>query len=199
VNNIIRFWISGLRDSVCGGVFFLEALELVKYKGAKRVFETLSRFPKRRFTISELAKTSKTPFSSVWRLVKKWEKAGIVEAGRIGKSVAVNLKQSAYTSKVSELVRLSESPQAFTVKTLKRTLKKTRGVKKVFLFGSTARGEEELDSDVDLAVLARKNFDADALVFGVCGELGTKVIPIVFRDEKQLEEFLRGKDKVKIV
>ena len=177
----------------------METIGLIKYKGARNVLETLLKFPERQFTINELAKTAGIPFSSCWRLVKKWEPAGIIETGRAGKSVTVKLKRSAYTRRAAELVQLSVSPQAFTVETLKKTLKNTKGVGEVYLFGSVARGEEKLESDVDLAVLAGREFDADALVFSVYERLGTKIVPLVFRNRKELAGFLRGKDGVRLV
>jgi len=180
-------------------VFCLDVVELVKYKGAKALLETLVAFPERLFTISELAKVAKVPFSSVWRLVRKWEPAGIVETGRIGGSVTVRLKKSAYTNRVIELVRLSVSPQGFTVEQLKETLAKTAGVKEAFLFGSVARGEEKLESDIDLAVWADNRFDADALVFTVAEKWGTKVVPLIFEKKNELNAFLEGKEHVRIV
>ena len=177
----------------------MEAIELVKYKGAKSVLETLLKFPKRQFSINELAKTSEIPFSSCWRLVRKWEPAGIIETGRLGKSVTVKLRQSGYAKRAAELVKLSASPQAFAVEALKKMLKKTRGVKEVFLFGSVAKGEEKLESDVDLAVLAGREFDADALVFSVYEKLGAKVVPLVFRRKKEFSAFLRGKEAVSLL
>lgn len=177
----------------------MDAMELVKYSGAKSVLKTLFDYPTRRFTINELAKTSKTPFSSAWRLVQKWEPAGIIETSRLGNSVTVSLKNTGYAQALARLLELNASPQAFTVKKLKEDLGKLAGVKGVYLFGSVARGEEKLDSDIDLAVIASGGFDANRLVFDVYEKHGTKIVPIVFHSKKEAETFLKGKEKVKLL
>lgn len=176
----------------------MEAVQLVKYRGARKVFETLLKFPKRKFTISELAKTSKIPFASAWRLVKKWEPAGIIECGRVGNSVTVALRESEYARRVADLMELSVSPQAFTAEALKKTLKKMRGFKEAYLFGSVARGEEKLSSDIDIALLVGKEFDSSKLMLDVYEQHGTKVIPLTFSDKKKLLQFLSDKEKVRL-
>lgn len=173
-------------------------MQLVKYKGSKALLETLVAFPERLFTISELAKVAKVPFSSAWRLVKKWEPAGIIQTGRIGGSVTVKLKKSEYADRVIELMRLSVSPQGFTVERLEEALRKTPGLKEAFLFGSVAKGQEKLDSDIDLAVWADGRFDADALVFQIAEKFGTKVVPLVFAKKSEIDAFLEGKEHVRI-
>jgi len=132
------------------------------------LLETLSKFPERQFTINELA-------------------------GRVGRSVTVKLHKSEYLDSVSSLLNLSVTPQAFTAMSLKALLAKEDGVRRAYLFGSVARGEEKPGSDVDLALLAEKGFDANKLVFSVYERLGTKVVPIAFKSEKELDAFMAGK------
>ncbi len=176
----------------------MDAVNLIKYKGAKAVLEALQAYPKRLFTISELAKTAKVPFSSAWRLTRRWEPAGIIESGRIGNSVTIRLRQTPYAGKVVELARLSFSPQAHTAGQLKKILKKTPSVKAAYLFGSVATGKEKPESDIDLAIWAGRRFDADALAMRTLDEFGAKTVPLVFRSEKDLKAFLEGKEHVKL-
>lgn len=85
------------------------------------------------------------------------------------------------------------SPQAFAARSLKEFLAKEKKVRQAFLFGSVAKGEEKLSSDVDLALLAEKSFDANALVYYCFERFGAKIVPLVFSNEKELKEFLSGK------
>ncbi|MCX6767209.1 MAG: nucleotidyltransferase domain-containing protein [Candidatus Micrarchaeota archaeon] len=177
----------------------MQGIELIKYAGSIEVFLTLLKFPKRQFTIRELAKTAKTPFSSTQRLVKKWERAGIIETGKTGRSVTVKFHDSAYTRMIAKLVKGLVTPQRFTVGMLKKALRKTPGVREVFLFGSVAKGTEKLESDIDLAMLTDKGFDAAKLMFDTYGRYGTKVIPLLFHDKKEFLAFLSGKETVRLV
>ena len=180
-------------------MFWLDALELLAGSGAQEVFGTLVRFKGRQFTIRELARESGVPFSSVWRLVGRFERAGVVERGKLGSAAVVRLKDSAYSRRLTRLIMLSVSPQAFAVDALKTQLHDDKCVKSAYVFGSVARGEEKPESDVDLAILASKGFDPTGLVFKILDERGIKVVPLVFHDASELSAFLSGKKTVKLV
>jgi len=109
----------------------MEALQLIKYKGSRKLLETLVKFPNRQFTINELAKEADVPFASAWRLVKKWDAAGIIETGRVGRSVTVTLHKSEYLDSILSLLKMSMSPQAFTVHALRELLAKEKNVKEI--------------------------------------------------------------------
>lgn len=184
MDNIIHFWISG----------DMEAIELVKNRGARQMLETLLKFPSRQFTINELAHEAKVPFASAWRLVKKWEIAGMIETGRVGSGVTVKLRKSEYLDAVSTLLKISVSPQAFTANAIESLLAKEKGVKEAYLFGSVACGKEKPASDIDIALLAQKGFNANGLVFCVYEKYGTKVVPLAFSSKKELAAFMEGKE-----
>lgn len=171
----------------------MEAIQLVKYRGSRQMLETLLKFPNRQFTINELAKEAGVPFASAWRLVRRWEPAGMIETGRVGRSVTVKLHKSEYLDSVAAMLKISTSPQAFTARALKELLAKEKGVKEAYLFGSVARGEENLSSDIDVALLAGKDFEANILVFGAYEKYGTKVVPLVFSSRKEFNIFLADK------
>ena len=176
----------------------MEAIQLVKYKGSRRMLETLLRFPERQFTINELAKEAGVPFASAWRLVRKWEPAGIIEAGRVGKSVTIKLHKSEYVDLVASLLEISKSPQAFTTGVLKDVLAGEKEVKEAYLYGSVAKGAETLSSDVDIALLAEKGFNANSLVFSSYKNFGTKVVPLTFSSKNELDIFMRDKKGVRL-
>ncbi|MBI5636171.1 nucleotidyltransferase domain-containing protein [Candidatus Micrarchaeota archaeon] len=171
----------------------MDAIQLVKYAGSRELLKTLLMFPNRQFTINELAKEASVPFASAWRMVKRWEPAGLIVTGKVGKSVTVRLRKSEYLDSVSSLLKLSVSPQVFTAKAIRPLLAKENGIREAYLFGSVARGEEKLSSDIDVALLAEKGFNANDLVFGAYEKYGTKVVPIVFSRKKELDEFMSGK------
>jgi predicted nucleotidyltransferase len=173
----------------------MEAIHLIKHKGTRKVLETLVKFPNRQFTINELAKEAEVPFASTWRLVQRLEPAGIIETSRIGRSVVVKLHRSDYLESILSILKISQSPQAFTAQALEGLLKKERGVKEAYLFGSVARGEENLASDIDIAILIDRKFDANRFLFEVYERFGTKLVPITFQSKKELIAFLADKDR----
>lgn len=171
----------------------MEAIQLVKYKGSRQMLETLIKFPNRQFTINELAKEARVPFASAWRLVQKWKPAGMIETGKVGRSVTVKLHKSEYLDAVASLLKISMSPQAFTAHALRGMLAKEKDVKEAYLFGSVAKGSEKLASDIDLALLAEEGFNANNLVYGVYEKYGTKIVPLAFSSKKELDTFMAGK------
>ncbi len=171
----------------------MDALHLLKYSGSRGVLDALRKYPRRRFSIRELAMEARVPYASAWRLAKKLELAGLIETGRVGNVVTVRLHESEYLDSVSSLLELSKSPQAFTARALASLFSGDKAVKEAFLFGSVAEGSESLSSDVDVAVLAGKGFDADSLVFDIYEKFGTKVVPIVFSRKRELVAFMADK------
>ena len=82
----------------------MEAFELLKYKGARRLFETLIRFRGRQFTINELAKTAALPFTTTWKILKKFEIAGIIETTLIGRSRIISYKENEFSKLLKEIL-----------------------------------------------------------------------------------------------
>lgn len=176
----------------------MEAIDFVKQKGSRKLLETLLKFPKRMFAINESSREAGVPFASTWRIVKRWEAAGIIETGKVGNSVTVKLHESEYSKAVTKLLGISMSPQAFTAGKLKALFAKERDVEDAYIFGSVASGEEKLMSDIDVAVVSNATFDANKLIFTIYEKYGTKIVPIVFKDKDELDSFLKGKKTVKL-
>jgi hypothetical protein len=176
----------------------MDVVSLLSRKGAREVYSALERFPGRQFSVSELARVSGVPFSSAWNLVRDWERAGIVDTGRVGRAVTVRLSGSAVAGRASEVLKAGVSPQALARAWLADRLSAEAGVKSAFVFGSVAQGRETLESDVDLAILAGRGFDATPISAEACERFRAKVVPIVFSDEKGFSSFLEGKAAVRI-
>jgi len=176
----------------------MEGLELIKYRGARKVMETLLEFKGRQFTVNELSKTSKVPFASVWRIIKLWESAGIVETNIVGKSRIVKLKMSEYTKNIVKLLSLSKSPQALTTDALGKELRNKK-IEEAYLFGSVAKGKEKLESDIDLAILQSSEIDTNKIIFDIYEKYGTKIVPLIFKNKKEFDKFLRDKEKRRII
>jgi predicted nucleotidyltransferase len=85
------------------------------------------------------------------------------------------------------------SPKAFTVRVLKDLLAKESRIKEAYLFGSVAKGDEKLASDIDMALLVEEGYDANTIVFEVYEKFGTKVVPITFHDKHELHAFMVDK------
>ena len=149
----------------------MEAIELLTYKGAVALFRTLREFPKRQFSINELSKTAGLPFTTTWKLVQKFERAQIVEVALIGKSRAVRYLDGPFSRLAAKILRLSASPQALSVPELKRLLKAKQGIAEAYLFGSVATKREKLESDIDIALLLKRDIDINSMVTHMHGGL----------------------------
>jgi predicted nucleotidyltransferase len=176
----------------------MDAIGILSYSGAAQAFRVLLEYPKRQFSIRELAREAKAPFSSVLRAVRLMERAGLLEMGKVGRGKVVRLHPSEYTKIVAGMVGAGVSPQKFAVEKLKRMLKKDARVKEAWLFGSVARGEEKPESDIDVALIAEKGYDSVPLMLKMLGNHGAKVMPLMFKDRKEIEEFVGGNKKIRL-
>lgn len=176
----------------------MDAIGILSYSGAAQAFRVLLECPKRQFSIRELAREAKAPFSSVLRAVRLMERAGLLEMGKVGRSRVVRLHPSEYTEMAAGMVGAGVSPQRFAVEKLKRMLMRDARVKEAWLFGSVARGEERPESDIDVALLAGKGYRGEELLLKMLDKHGAKVIPLVFGTKGELEGFLLGKERIKL-
>jgi len=177
----------------------MEAFELLTYAGARPLIEALKRYPARQFSISELAKTARLPFTTTWKLVQKFERAQIVDVTLIGRSQAVRFKKSPFSGIVKKILRISASPQALSITELKKQLRAHDGIAEAYLFGSVASKTEKLESDVDVALLLKRKIDAFSLVNLMHEKYGVKVVPLAFDSKDEFNDFLKDKKKVKLL
>jgi len=177
----------------------MEAFELLTYKGARQLFGTLRAYPQRQFSINELAKTAKLPFTTTWKLVQKFERASIVDVALVGKSRAVKYRKSPFSGVMESILQMSVSHQALSIPELKRLLRAKHGISLAYLFGSVASGQERLESDVDVALLLKRRIDTSSFMSGIYEKYGVKVVPIMFDSKDEVEDFLKGKKKVRLV
>ncbi len=176
----------------------MEAVELLAKTGARPLLETLQAYPRRQFSINELSKTSHVSFATAWNLVGQFEKAQFVDVKLIGKTRAVQYKESPFSRRAAEIMQLSTTPQRLSLDALKRALKAERGINEAYLFGSVATGKEKLESDIDVAILAQKAVDGTKLMSAMSDQYGVNVVPLVFRSKKEFDAFLSDKKKVKL-
>ncbi len=176
----------------------MEAFELLTYKGARELFETLSHYPRRQFSINQLAKTSHLPFTSTWKLVQKFDRAQLVETNLIGKTRTVQYKESPYSKLVGSMIRMSKSYQALSLPELKRILREKKRVQEAYLFGSVAIHKEKLESDIDVALLLDKPIDRTSFVSAMNDKYGVNIIPITFYSKDEFDGFLQEKKTVRL-
>ena len=177
----------------------MDALELAGRAGFRKVFGTLARFPRRQFSIRELAAESGVPFTTTWKLLRLLDRAGVVEMGRVGRTAAVSFRESEFSKRLAVLLRLGVSPQALCLDFLKKQLAKNSAVREAFVFGSVARGSEGIESDVDVAVLSGKKFGASGLAARVFDEFGARIIFQEFSNKKDFDRFVAEKKGVRLV
>ncbi|MFH1200166.1 MAG: nucleotidyltransferase domain-containing protein [Candidatus Micrarchaeota archaeon] len=176
----------------------MEAIGLLAFKGARELFETLRAHPRRQFSISELSRASELPFTTTWKLVRKFELAQMVEVVTIGRSRAVRYMAGPYSRLVESILKISASPQALALPGLRRILKANGGVLEAYLFGSVASNTEKLGSDVDVALLTSKKIDVPSIMSTIYEKYGVKAMPLCFGSKDELEDFLRGKKNRRI-
>lgn len=176
----------------------MDLITLIAAKGGRQVYVVLQRFPGRQFTISELAKTSGVPFSTTWLIVRKWERAGIIDTGRVGRAVTVRISGAQPALRAGRLLSAGPSPQQLAVEWLRGRLSAEKRIQAAFLFGSVAAGREGLESDIDVALLAERGFDAAGLASEIGERFRGKLVPLLFFKGSELSGFLKGKQAVRL-
>ena len=123
----------------------------------RRVIDVLISRPARRFTIRELSKEARTPYSTTWRLVQDLDSLGIVVSERLGASRVLSLNQeSPIVAELKGLASLELAPHRIAARDFAQRLTGVPEVRQAILFGSVARGSEAATSDVDIAIVIQR-------------------------------------------
>lgn len=116
-----------------------------------RALRTLFAEPERGFGQRELAKEAGLDPGNLSRLLKRWTGAGIV---RRVQNEGLPRYYAAKDPSLAPLVALMRQ-DSLPARTLRDFLARVDGIDSAVIFGSIARGQENVDSDIDLLVLGR--------------------------------------------
>lgn len=110
--------------------------------------------PDQEFYIRELERKLKIPASNVSREIRKIEASGLIFSRPVGNLVMYKInKESPLFSQLYEFVTKNLGIQKF----LKPYFEKQEDVEFSFIYGSYARGKFDLNSDIDVFVIIKKN------------------------------------------
>jgi len=71
---------------------------------------------------------------------------------------------------------------------------KTKGIKEIILFGSYARGESRINSDVDLLILTKNDFKDETKARELCKKRKTKINPLFMGEDEFTEHEKKKSD-----
>lgn len=164
--------------------------KLLKYPQVVRLF---LKYPNRNFTILEIAKETHIPYATTWRHIQRLDKSGLLSIEKIGEYNVCRLnKKSPLVEKIKAFLELELSPHRLAVEEFIKKAKKIRAIEKIILFGSVARGEEKLTSDVDIALIGRKDKNIDDKIIDITNEVlektRIKIVPILLTKKEVKKE-----------
>ena len=165
----------------------------------RSVIGALFKYPDREFTIRELARESGTPYATAWRLMQLLDSYGIIKTKKIGKATVCTLNKSS-----PYLKTIKQTPHRMAFELFKNKIKIHPNVKKIYLFGSVATGRERPDSDVDIAIIVKKQFGAfekwiNKVMTEVLEKTQINIVPLVFTHKKIPRHFKKEIEKGELV
>lgn len=121
---------------------------------AVRLLRTLSRFPGREFTGSELAVESGASVPSSIRELNRLLHHGVVSKRQAGNAQLWRWRETHYlTEPLADLFQAEAGALKALGSLIIESLSPLRDVVRIVIFGSVARGDERPESDVDLLVI----------------------------------------------
>jgi predicted nucleotidyltransferase len=133
------------------------AATIIGSEAKERMLRFLLSHAKHSYGVSELAKLAHVPKASASRAVYEWGGSGLVSVTLVGNSKGVQLDSAFYL--LPELKALLTKPTEKAVSQAEGFAKSVAaavdGVIAVVLYGSVARGETDVHSDIDLLVITK--------------------------------------------
>ena len=153
------------------------------------LLRTMVNFRGKIFTMRGLADEAKVSHNETALVIHDLEKLGIVKIQPVGRAYHLELNEQSYI--LNKVIEPIIEVEKNTINELIQLLKKHLDTKKVIsaaVFGSVAKGEEKLDSDMDLLVISNYNDYSIGLVSGVSEQVFSKfhvgLSPIIFTEKQ---------------
>lgn len=130
----------------------MDIQKIFKSKTRKELFRLYFTNPDHEYYLRELERLLNIPVSMIRRELQSLEKSGIFTYQKKGNLVFYHLNKN---------YPLFEELKSIVFKTIgikgliKETLEKIKGVEVAFMYGSFAKNEEQVGSDVDLFIIGR--------------------------------------------
>lgn len=124
-----------------------------------RVLEVLLRYPTKRFSGREVARLARVSAPGTWRILKLLESHGLLSRIRVGRTDVWQVREEHFLVKKLSKTKSLDKDALSLLKEI--VLKHLQGlsVKKLWLFGSVARGTARPNSDLDLLVIVENGKD----------------------------------------
>jgi predicted nucleotidyltransferase len=156
--------------------------ELIISKTRAKILTLFFANPKKSFYVREISRKVEKNINSVRRELRKLENVGILKSRN-----EANLK---YYS-LNEEMPIYEELKSIFLKTsgiskeLKENLRKLGKIESAFIYGSYAKGEEKLKSDIDLMIIGKVNQEKlSLLIRKLESKLSREINYVVFSKEE---------------
>ena len=137
----------------------MDILKLAKSKTRKKIIRLFFFDPGKEYYLRELERILNIPVGNIRRELLSLEKSGLFKRNERGNLVYYSVnKASPIFKEVKSILSKTIGVEAL----IKSALKKIKGIKIAFIFGSYAKGKEDSFSDIDLMIIG--NPDEDTLV-----------------------------------
>ncbi|TRZ54931.1 hypothetical protein D4Q76_01400 [archaeon] len=165
-----------------------------------KIVDLLAKDTGKIFTINEIAKTLGKYYSFVHRTVNRLAKEGVIIKNKAGKSYLCSLNLE--NEKTLALIKLGEIEKKEEFCNANKELKlilddfvesvlKQKDAAAIVLFGSYAKGQETMESDIDILLITRRKFDIDKMTKDIYAKYGKEISPIMLFPN----DFKRQRDK----
>ncbi len=162
-------------------------------KIAISILRVLVHYKGRVFTIRSLAQDAGASHPEVSSTLEELEKFGIVQIQPVGRAHQVSLNEKSYVLKeiIEPILRAEKKTLERVISILKARLSTKKIISSV-IFGSVSKGDEKMDSDIDVLVISDDYDHAIEAVAKASEDVAfafhTRVSPIIFTKKEFLSK-----------
>jgi len=160
------------------------------------LLRTMIRYRGKIFTIRGLAEQAKVSPNETALVIHDLEELGIVKIQPIGRAYHLELNEKSYI--LNKIIEPIVDAEKNTIDELLQILRKHLDTKKIIsaaIFGSVAKGEEKIDSDIDLLIVSNDQDHAISVVSAASEQVFTRfhggLSQIIFT-EKEFKDKQKG-------
>lgn len=134
----------------------MDIFKITKSKTRNKILELYFSDPDKKYYLRELERKIDLPVGNIRRELMALEKTGLFQRNKEGNQVYYSLnKKASFFNDFKNIIFKTIGAEGG----LRKELKKIKGIKKAFIFGSFAKNKENSASDIDIMVIGRVNED----------------------------------------
>ncbi len=143
----------------------------------QKIVRTLLAYPKRQWSCSTVEEITKMPHATVFRTLHSLRDFNLLKSSKINKKDIVYelVQKSKLIAEIEKGLDIEQNNARAIAREFARSIKKSKDITAIILYGSSVQGGMKPDSDIDVLIIIKKhNREREYLIYDQAAAISSK-------------------------